>query len=203
MTTFSEHRTKNEHNPIAAAFPHCTDPKALQRFVSKVSVQPDGCWLWTAGRTHDGYGEVSLDSQDLRAHRLAHVWATGDTIDGWDVDHRCRNRACVKPSHLRRVTHQQNTQNRAGANRNSKSGVRGVYWHKQMQRWEVRVQHSGRKYFLGYFTSLTDAAEAARLGRLRFFTHSDMDAPGTSPDGAVDTSERDGDGQLDLFEAVG
>ena len=167
---------------MAAAFPHCTDPKALRRFVNKIDVQADGCWIWTAARNHGGYGRFRL-GKPKTAHRVAYIWATGEDIEGWEVDHRCQavtgkpgnNPACVNPAHLRRVTKQQNQENRSGATKRSKSGVRGVCWAKQEQKWHAQVKHSGRVYNLGYFDSLDEAAEAARQGRLKYHTHNDAD----------------------------
>jgi hypothetical protein len=45
----------------------------------------------------------------LLAHRVAYVAATGaDIPEGLFLDHLCRVRNCVEPSHLRTVTHRQN-----------------------------------------------------------------------------------------------
>lgn len=43
------------------------------------------------------------------AHRLSLQLCNIKIPDGMLVDHMCRNRACVRPSHLRIVTHKQNT----------------------------------------------------------------------------------------------
>lgn len=38
--------------------PNWHPPTLMERVWSRVRKEPDGCWLWTAGRTSEGYGQV-------------------------------------------------------------------------------------------------------------------------------------------------
>jgi hypothetical protein len=65
------------------------------------------CWNWTAALS-DGYGLFWWNGSTVAAHRLAYVALVGPIPDGLELDHKCRNRACVNPAHLRIITHQGN-----------------------------------------------------------------------------------------------
>ena len=60
------------------------------------------------GAKHKGYGLVNVGGKMRGAHR---VWwlAHGRAIpDGMQLDHLCRNRACVRLDHLEPVTRKEN-----------------------------------------------------------------------------------------------
>jgi hypothetical protein len=82
-------------------------PKSLSitdRFMQKVSAQPDGCWRWTASVNNKGYGRFFARGRYQRAHRFAYEHFVGAIPEGLTLDHLCRNRDCVNPAHLEPVT---------------------------------------------------------------------------------------------------
>ncbi|MFF7234424.1 HNH endonuclease [Streptomyces sioyaensis] len=67
------------------------------------------CHVWDGGTNGKGYGTFNVAGRTVRAHRYAVEQADGHPIpDGLEIDHRCRNRACVRRSHLEPVTHRVN-----------------------------------------------------------------------------------------------
>jgi hypothetical protein len=67
--------------------------------------------------TKDGYGLIGISrnhaadigaSRTILAHRLAWKLANGPIPDGLQIDHVCRNRACINADHLEAVTASEN-----------------------------------------------------------------------------------------------
>jgi hypothetical protein len=78
---------------------------AIERFLVKVNIDPTGCWEWTAFVDRDGYGLFGESKgRTVRAMRFAYEQLVGPIPEGLHLDHLCRNRRCVRPSHLEPVT---------------------------------------------------------------------------------------------------
>jgi hypothetical protein len=84
-------------------------PSARSRFDAKVDRSGEH-WLWTGGTTKHGYGVFWLDGHLVHAHRAALLFEGVALTDDQDVDHVCRVRLCVRPTHLEAVSHLVNVQ---------------------------------------------------------------------------------------------
>lgn len=97
---------------------HDNELRAIVRFWPRVDkngpvpeIRPElgPCWLWTGPLSHHGYGVMHVPpATSTPAYRYAYEVSVGPVPKGLELDHLCRVQACVNPSHLEPVTHQEN-----------------------------------------------------------------------------------------------
>ena len=112
--------------------------KAYERMMSKVIVQPDGCWRYT-GRLHVGYARLWGDHGKLiLGHRLAYKTKRGKLRADVILDHTCHDpntcpggescphRACVNHDHVEKSTYKKNASGKRAV-RNSSEAMRPAW----------------------------------------------------------------------------
>jgi hypothetical protein len=98
----------------AEVFAGCEDQAlaeetAKQRILKGVIIDPStGCWNWI-GRKWLGYGQMSFLGKERQVHRLSYFVFKGDFPQNLVLDHKCDNKACCNPEHLRPVSNRENT----------------------------------------------------------------------------------------------
>lgn len=82
-----------------------------ERFWDRVDQRcADECWPWR-GSTKNGYGRFTFEYVEHYAHRMAYALAYRSAPpSGLQVMHRCNNKRCCNPAHLRLGTPSENTQ---------------------------------------------------------------------------------------------
>lgn len=86
------------------------------------------CWVWIGRHWFpNGYGahRTGPGKGARPAHVIAYEHHVGPVPDGLQLDHRCRNRACVNPDHLEPVTGSVNTLRQDHAGRRKTHCPRG------------------------------------------------------------------------------
>jgi len=59
------------------------------------------CWVWTACKDIDGYGNFGINGSAFRAHRVAFVLSGGILSGERNLAlHRCDNPSCCNPAHI-------------------------------------------------------------------------------------------------------
>jgi len=90
--------------------PGPTPIPAIDRLMRRVTADAvTGCWLTTYKPMSAGYVLVGVaDQGKVLGHRLTYEHYRGPIPEGLELDHLCRNRACVSPLHLEAVTRRVN-----------------------------------------------------------------------------------------------
>jgi hypothetical protein len=119
-----------------------------------------------AGHPNKGYMRVRMFGRQFGAHRVVHALHYCQELSGeLFVDHIDGNSMNNRPTNLRLVTLRENNRNRNRLNANNKSGVSGVFWHTQKQKWRAELKLKEGAVFLGAFDNLEDAKRAMEAGR--------------------------------------
>ena len=155
--------------------------KDIARFWAKVDKSGD-CWTWHASTDLYGYGHIWFNGKLVLAHRFSYALAYGECANNLVIDHMCHNSLCVNPLHLQLVTVQQNNEN-VVARKGSKSGIRGVGWNTEANKWKVHVVVKGKDYFGGYYDDVNEAEKSAIALRNKLMTNNILDGTaGNTPE---------------------
>jgi hypothetical protein len=95
-----------------------------------------------------------------------------DAPKGLEVDHINHDPLDNRRRNLRLVDRGGNGQNRRGATKRSKTGIRGVFWCKEQGKWRAQIEINHRTCHIGYFDNLADAENAAIAARATYMPYS-------------------------------
>lgn len=120
----------------------------------------DICWR----KDKDGYLIGCLDNKrPIRLHRYIM-----DCPDNLVVDHINHDITDNRKNNLRVVTVSQNQMNRRKTNRNT-SGIVGVCWNKEYNKWISKITVGSQKIHLGSFDNFDDAVKARKDAEEKYF----------------------------------
>ncbi|HTV32739.1 MAG TPA: HNH endonuclease, partial [Methylocella sp.] len=150
----------------------------LERLKAVLDYEPEtGLFRWKRSKTNTkcgqiagsksgcGYIYIEIDGIAYLAHRLAWLYMTGEWPS--ELDHIDLDKTNNTISNLRVADRSQNCCNKK-IRADNKSGVPGVNYHTRLKKWVARIAVRGKRYSLGCFESLEEAA-AAREQKLAEF----------------------------------
>lgn len=104
--------------------------------------------------TPAGYRRIGINKKTYAAHRLAWLYVFG--VWPPPLDHRDNDRDNNRLRNLRPATKSQNAANRR-VRADSRTGLKGVSWHRATRRWTARIEVDGKRRTIGYFKSAEEA----------------------------------------------
>lgn len=76
----------------------------------KTETNEQGCHLVVSHRLNqDGYFRKRIKGKLVMYHRYIYEQEVGEIPEGYEVDHLCRNRNCIKPEHLQCLSNKEHT----------------------------------------------------------------------------------------------
>jgi hypothetical protein len=114
-----------------------------------------------------GYLIVSVKGSRYKAHRLIWLWHYGE-FPKHDIDHINGIRNDNHIENLRDVSRSVNMQNQKKGNVDNKSGLLGVHWNKDRDKWNSIIYINGKRKYLGLFNCKNKAYEAYIKAKRQF-----------------------------------
>lgn len=108
-----------------------------------------------SSKDRDGYLVMRIDGKTYFSHRLVWLYVHG-TFPSGVIDHINRIKTDNRPENLRDVTRSENRQNTI-AQKNNKSGYKGIWWHKQNKNWCASICVDGKQKHIGCFKTAEEA----------------------------------------------
>lgn len=84
------------------------------------------------------------------------------------VDHINHKEFDNRKINLRVCTHQNNTRN-GKVRKNNTSGVTGVVWNKEVNKWQAQIMVDGKGNNLGFFNEFEDAVSERIKAEIKYF----------------------------------
>ena len=111
------------------------------------------------------YRRIAVDSKYYLAHRICWLLYYRK-LPKYAIDHIDGNGLNNKIDNLRDVQQAVNHRNQRMRNTNT-SGVTGVSWNKQKEKWQALVQVNGKLKYLGLFTDIAEAEKVVKKFRAK------------------------------------
>lgn len=111
----------------------------------------------------DNNGYVSSSELGIRLHRYV-----TNAKENEIIDHKNRNKLDYRKENLRRTNYHGNAQN-ISLQKNNKSGITGVYYGKQINKWIANITVDKKVKYLGSYDDINDAIKARVEAEIKYY----------------------------------
>lgn len=115
-----------------------------------------------------GYCQIKIDGTHYKAHRLAWLYVHNNWPK-YQIDHINGIRADNRLANLRAATSSENSQNQRCANKDSKTGLLGIYPHGK--KYVAQIRLNGKTHRLGIFQTPEEAHEVYLKAKRELHSH--------------------------------
>ena len=120
-------------------------------------------YCWGEYVTQDNYHYLA--AKDPNTHKMIRMH---QLLGFSNYDHKDRNALNNRKCNLRPCTVSQNCMNRSKRKDNT-SGVIGILWKKDVNKWQARINENKKRKSLGYFSNKNDAIKARLEAEKRIY----------------------------------
>lgn len=118
----------------------------------------------------NGYLHINIGGRRVKNHRIIWEMHNGKIPDGMEIDHINHIKTDNRIENLRLVSHKQNLSN-ASLMADSSSGVSGVSWNRNRQKWHAYIKSNYKRRHIGFFDSFDDAVVARKHKEIELGFH--------------------------------
>ena len=103
-----------------------------------------------------------------RVHRLVASAFLNNPENKKCIDHKNRDKSNNNIINLRYASNIENGQNKS-KHKNNTSGVSGIYWNKNCNKWRVQIVVNKKSLHLGYFVNFDEAIKVRKEAEIKYF----------------------------------
>lgn len=130
--------------------------KDIDRFLSKLTKQPNGCWEYIGAKDADGYGMFWFNGRTIGAHRFSIEYLANQPLNkGNQTCHSCDNPCCCNPNHLFIGSTQDNTADRHRKGRTATGSQIGTSTYSECDILKVKQAFCSRPHYRGIIKDLS------------------------------------------------
>jgi len=122
-------------------------------------------YKWHLLKDKTFYAGTDINNKTVRIHRLIGSWVYGNSKQ---YDHINHNTLDNRDENLRPVTQQQNSFN-SSIQSNNTSGITGVSWHKQKEKYAAYIRIDYNLKHLGCFDDIENAKRVRKEAEIKYF----------------------------------